>query len=126
VGDYPFGTIRIFKENNVKIWTLFQKCIIAYGTTFCKNRSTFVINSPNFLSFFSNYFLDFFIFFICMVLQFLDFPNSLFVLLSINESFPKGAKEMESSNSRTFKELKLHEMPSTLGVDSMPCFPHQR
>ncbi len=58
-----------------------------------------------------------------MVLQFLDFPNSLFVLLSINESFPKEAKKMELSNSRAFKELKLHEMPTTLGVDSMPCFP---
>ncbi len=30
---------------------------------------------------------------------------------------------MESSNSRTFKELELHEMPSTSGVDSMPCLP---
>jgi hypothetical protein len=30
---------------------------------------------------------------------------------------------MESSNSHAFKELKSHEMPSTLGVDFMPCSP---
>ncbi len=96
---------------------------MAYSATFRKNWSTFIINSPNFLSLFSNYFLDFFIFLIYMVLQFLDFPDSLFVLLSINESFPKEAKEMELSNSWAFKELKLHEMPSTSRVDSMPCLP---
>jgi hypothetical protein len=30
---------------------------------------------------------------------------------------------MESSNSHAFKELELHEMPSTSRVDSMPCLP---
>jgi len=33
-------------------------------------------------------------------------------------SFPKEAKEMESPNSCAFVELRMDEMPSTLGVDS--------
>lgn len=45
---YPFGTIRSLKENNVRFQTLVDNAPwpIMY---FCKNHSTFLICSPNFI-----------------------------------------------------------------------------
>lgn len=48
VEDYPFGTIKNFKENDVKLETLFEKCIMG-NATFYINLLTSVINSPKFL-----------------------------------------------------------------------------
>jgi hypothetical protein len=44
---YPFGPIRIIKEDDVKFWILFGKCTMACFANFHRNRSTFVERSPN-------------------------------------------------------------------------------
>jgi hypothetical protein len=55
---------------------------MAYNAKFCKNQSTSIVISLNFPHYFSNNSLDFFIFLIYMVFQFLDFRNSfVFILL---------------------------------------------
>jgi hypothetical protein len=46
---YPFGAIRCIKENDVRSWTLFQKCTMASSSNFYRNRSTFIISSQNVL-----------------------------------------------------------------------------
>jgi hypothetical protein len=44
---YPFGAIRSIKEDDVRFRTLFEKCTMVRSTNFYKNRSTFVVSSPN-------------------------------------------------------------------------------
>jgi hypothetical protein len=44
---YPFGTIRCIKENDVRSWTLFEKCTMASSSNFCRNRSTSIVSSQN-------------------------------------------------------------------------------
>jgi hypothetical protein len=54
-----------------------------------------------------------------MALQFLDFPNSFLFFKKSNWCvISKEVEELESPNSRTFGELKLHEMLLTLGMES--------
>jgi len=45
---YLFGAIKCIKENDVRFWMLFEKCTMAYFTSFYGNHSTFVINNPIF------------------------------------------------------------------------------
>jgi hypothetical protein len=51
-----------------------------------------------------------------MLLQLLDFPNFFFNKV-ISAPFLEKTEEVELSNSRAFGELRLDDMPSTLGVD---------
>jgi hypothetical protein len=44
---YPFGAIRSIKEDDVRFWTLFEKCTMACSTNLYRNRLTFVVSSPN-------------------------------------------------------------------------------
>ncbi len=54
-----------------------------------------------------------------MVFLFVEFPNSFkLVLLIIGVTFLEVPKDVESPNSRSFSEQKMHEMPSILGIDS--------
>ncbi len=46
---YPFDAIGCIKENNVRFRTLFKKCTMACCTSFYRNHSTSVVNSPNVL-----------------------------------------------------------------------------
>jgi hypothetical protein len=56
---------------------------------------------------------------IYMVFLFVDFPNSFkLVLLIIGVTFLEVLKDVESTNSRSFSEQKMHEMPSISGIDS--------
>jgi len=46
----------------------------------------------------------------------------LFFILGYQCAFPKETKEVELPNARTFVELGMDEMPSTLRVESLvPC-----
>jgi len=49
VGLYPFSTIISIKEDNVKFWTLFEKCAMACHASFCRNHLTSLVNSPKFI-----------------------------------------------------------------------------
>jgi hypothetical protein len=54
-----------------------------------------------------------------MVLLFVDFPNSFkLVPLIIGVTFLEVLKDVESPNSQSFSEQKMHEMPSISGIDS--------
>jgi hypothetical protein len=76
VEDYPFGSIKSLKEDNVKFRMLFEKCTMVYNTNFLRNQSTCIVRSLNFPFFlFFKSILGFFISLIYMVLQFVDFPN---------------------------------------------------
>jgi hypothetical protein len=46
---YPFGTISNIKEDDVRFWTLFEKCTMACFADFYISRFTSVISSPNIL-----------------------------------------------------------------------------
>ncbi len=46
---YPFNAIRSLKKDNVRFRTLFEKCTMAYRTSFYRNHLTFVVSNPNFL-----------------------------------------------------------------------------
>jgi hypothetical protein len=52
VEDYPFGTIKKFNEDNVRFWTLFEKCTMVCKANFYRNWLTFIVNSLNFPFFF--------------------------------------------------------------------------
>jgi hypothetical protein len=72
---YPFSSIKSLKENDVRFWTLFEKCTMACCAIFYKNQLTFVVSNPNFNLFFPfSFFLDSPISLIYMLLQFFDFP----------------------------------------------------
>jgi hypothetical protein len=55
---YPFNAIRSIKEDDVRFRTLFEKCTMAYSTSFYKNCFTSIVSSPNilFYSFFAMFF----------------------------------------------------------------------
>jgi hypothetical protein len=44
---YSFGSIKSIKEDDVKLWTLFERCTMACSISFYKSHSTSVISSPN-------------------------------------------------------------------------------
>jgi hypothetical protein len=44
---YPFGTIKSFKEDDVRSRMLFKKCTMACYTSFNINCSTSIVGSPN-------------------------------------------------------------------------------
>ncbi len=73
---YPSSTIKSIKEDDVKFWTLFEKCTMACFASFCRNHSTFVIRSANF-------------FWLLPSNVFLDFPISLIYMLSLFPAFHK-------------------------------------
>jgi hypothetical protein len=72
---YPFDAIRSIKKDDVRFWTLFEKCTIACSTNFDRNHWTSTISSPNIFFSPSNLFLDFPISLIYMVLLFSKFHN---------------------------------------------------
>jgi hypothetical protein len=80
---YPFNAIKSIKEDNVRFWTLFKKCTMAYSVSFCRNCSTSVVRSPHiFFYSFLPIFLDFLISLIYMVSLFSNFHNYyLFIFL---------------------------------------------
>ncbi len=67
---YPFGTIKNFKEDDVRSQMLLKKCTMAYYASFSRNRSTSIVNSPNF-------FFCSFLPFLSWIFQILSFMWSL-------------------------------------------------
>jgi hypothetical protein len=96
-----------------------------YNVNFYRNQLTSIVSSPNY---------PFFVLFsiLSLIFLFLNLYNtSIFELSQLlfvcSVLVFKEAKELESSNSWTFGKLELHEMRSTLGVDSpMPHSPSSK
>jgi len=118
---YPSSTIKSIKEDDVKFWTLFEKCTMACFASFCRNHSTFVIWSANF--FLAPSFQCFFGFsnLIDLYGQSISGLSQIlfaYFLKNIDASFLEEVEDRELPNSCTIVEAILDEIPPTSSFNS--------